>query len=208
MNRKKFSFRNLIGFNIYTIILVLIVFIVGVGITYAYYAFSYEEDSVIVGNVIAIDVDLEVDLVVGTNEEMVPLNNSSLSNAINGVGSTNGACVDAVGNLSCQVYKITLINNGSRVKHINGTIELYAKAGTGNVYNNLKWRELTNPTTIKSESVVNGMEESFLVTDLTMESKTEKIWYIAVWISETDYDQRETDKGDFGGIVTFEAGSS
>ena len=207
MEKKRFDFSKLIGFNIYTIALILIVFLGGVGLTYAYYAFSYEEESVIAGNVIAIDIDLEVELVVGTNEEMVPLNNDALSNALKGVGSTNGACVDSVGNLSCQVYKITLINKGSRVKHMNGTIELYAKGGIGNVYNNLKWREITNPTTIKSDAVINGMSESVLVSDLTMESKTEKTWYIAVWISETNSDQRETDKGLFGGTVTFIAGS-
>ena len=155
MEKKRFDFSKLIGFNIYTIALILIVFLGGIGLTYAYYAFSYEEESVIAGNVINVDVDLEVDLVVGTNEEMVPLQDEALSNALNAVGSTNGACVDSVGNLSCQVYKITVINKGSRVKHLKGSIELYAKEGEGNVYSNLKWRELTNPTTIKSDAVVN-----------------------------------------------------
>ena len=198
MEKKRFDFSKLIGFNIYTIALILIVFLGGIGLTYAYYAFSYEEESVIAGNVINVDLDLEVDLVVGTNEEMVPLQDAALSNALNAVGSTNGACVDSVGNLSCQVYKITLINKGSRVKHLEGTIELYPKEGTGNVYNNLKWQELKSPTTLKSDTLVNGMEKSTLVSRLTIKSKETKEWYIAVWISETDTDQRETDKGLFG----------
>ena len=196
--------KKLIGFNRFTLTFIFIYFLIGTGTTYAYLRYQVENDSVIVGNIISIDADLEVELVVGSNTKMVPMLNDALSNAINGIGSNNGACIDSVGNLSCQVYKITLINNGSRLQHLNGTIELYPKDGSGNAYTNLKWRELTNTTTIKTNSIINGMSKSNLVSDLTMESKETKIWYIAVWISETDYDQVNTDKGDFGGTVTFE----
>lgn len=175
-----------------------------IGTTYAYFAYMEEDTVAIQGNIIAVNAELEVDLVVGTNTEMVPLLDAALSNALNGVGSTNGACIDRVGNLSCQVYKITLINKGSRLEHLTGTIELYPKEGTGNAYSNLKWRELTNPTTIKEDSIINGMEKSPLVTNLTIESKQEIVWYIAVWISEIEDDQKEIDKGDFGGTVTFD----
>ena len=205
MKNKKLNIKNLIKFNKYTFLLLFIYCLLGIGVTYAYLAFRVENNSVITGNVIAIDVELEVDLVVGTNDDMVPLNGDALSNALNGVGSTNGACVDNVGNLSCQVYKITLNNIGSRIKHINGTIELYAKDGQGNVYNNLMWREITNPTTIKEDAIFHTMEKSKLVSDLTMESKEVKVWYIAIWINEIEENQLDTDKGDFGGIVTFES---
>ena len=127
----------------------------------------------------------------------------ALSNALKGVGSDNGACVDKYNNLSCQVYKITLINKGSRLKHISGTVELYPQSGEGNAYSNLKWRELENQTTIKENSTINGMSKSTLVTDLTIESKDEKVWYIAVWLSEAGNDQLNVDKGLFGGTVTF-----
>ena len=199
--------NKLLKLNKYIIIFLFIIFLFGIGGTYAYYAFQVEsETSVIAGNVISIDVDLSVELVVGTNTKMVPLLDDALSNALNAVESDNGACIDSLGNLSCQVYKITLMNKGSRIKNVVGTVVLYAKDGLGNAYTNLKWRELTNPLTIKNDGVINGMNKSVLVSDLTMESKTEKIWYIAVWISEQDYDQRETDKGLFGGTVTFEPG--
>jgi len=195
-----------IRFNKFTIEFIFIYFLVSLGSTYAYYAYQVDDTVAITGNVVAIDADLEVDLVVGTNEEMVPMDDDALSNALKGVGSTNGACVDMVGNLSCQVYRIKLINKGSRLKHLNGTIELYPKEGSGNAYTNLKWRELSNTNTIKSDSVINGMNESFLVEDLTIESKVSMTWYIAVWISEADYDQKNTDKGLFGGTVKFDAG--
>ena len=37
-----------------------------------------------------------------------------------------------------------------------------------------------------------------------VKTKETKTWYIGVWISEIDADQRNTDKGRFGGTVTFE----
>ena len=207
-SNKKSIFRGISIFNKYTITFLFVYFIATIGITYAYYAYQVQEESVIVGNVVAIDADLDVQLVVGTIGEMVPMKDDALSNAINGVGSDNGACIDSLGNLSCQVYKITLTNNGSRLKHVNGTIQLYAKDGANNAYSNLKWRELTNTTTIKDGSVINGMAESVLVSDITIESKEVKTWYIAVWLSEINADQKNIDKGEFGGTVTFGMGGS
>ena len=128
--------------NKYFIIFIFIYFLLGVGLTYSYFAYQVQNDSVIAGNVIAIDADLKVELVVGNNNGMVPMMDDALSNALNGVGSTNGACIDQNGNLSCQVYKITLTNNGSTLKNLKGSIELSAKAGSNNAYSNLKWTEI------------------------------------------------------------------
>ena len=199
MNKKR-----LIGLNKFTIMLVLIYFLVGVGVTYAYFAFSYENDSVIVGNVVNVDATLTVERVVGTDDKLVPMYDNALSNAINAVGTTNGACIDSLGNLSCQVYKTTLTNNASRLQHLVGTIKLYAASGAGNAYSNLKWQELTDVDSVKDGSIINGMNKSILVSGLTMESKETKTWYVGVWLSEIDSDQKDIDKGEFGGTVTFE----
>ena len=196
---------KLVKFNKYYIIALIVIFILGVSTTYSYYAYSYEDSVAIKGNVIAIDADLTVELVVGNNGQMVPLKDSSLSNALNAVDTTNGACVDKYGNLACQVYKITLHNNGSRLQNIKGTIELYAK-DSNSKYTNLKWRELTNTTTIKNGSIINGMDKSNLVTGLTLDSGEEVVYYIAVYIQEVNTDQKDDDKGQFQGTVTFETG--
>ena len=135
---------------------------------------------------------------------MVPMMDNALNNAINGTGGTK-ACVDSKGNLSCQVYKITLTNQGSTLKNLKGTIELYAT--NGGVYNNLKWQELTydeDTSKYSTKGNSNGMAKSTLVKKLTIKTKETKTWYIGVWISEIDADQRNTDKGRFGGTVTFE----
>ena len=200
------KFKDFSKFNKYFFIGIIIFSMIVTGITYAYYSYRYEDSVAIKGNVIAIDATLDVELIAGTNEKMVPLNDSSLSNALNAVDTPNGACIDKYGNLACQVYKITLTNNGSRLQNVKGSIELYAK-GSGSVYTNLKWRELTNPTTVKVGSTINGMEKSTLVNELTLESGDSVVYYIAVYIKNLDVDQLNSDKGEFEGIVTFETGS-
>ena len=184
-----------------TIITSIIVFILTMGATYAYLSYSVTNDVAIKGNIVNINATLNVELVSGTNTDMVPMMDNALNNAINGTGGTK-ACVDSKGNLSCQVYKITLTNNGSTLKNLKGTIELYAT--NGGVYNNLKWQELSTSTSVKDGSSSNGMAKSTLVSGLTIKTKETKTWYIGVWISEIDADQRNTDKGRFGGTVTFE----
>ena len=184
-----------------TIIIGIIVFILTMGATYAYLSYSVTNDVAIKGNIVNINATLNVELVSGTNTDMVPMMDNALNNAINGTGGTK-ACVDSKGNLSCQVYKITLTNNGSTLKNLKGTIELYAT--NGGVYNNLKWQELSTSTSVKDGSSANGMAKSTLVSGLTVKTKETKTWYIGVWISEIDADQRNTDKGRFGGTVTFE----
>ena len=184
-----------------TIITSIIVFILTMGATYAYLSYSVTNDVAIKGNIVNINATLNVELVSGTNTNMVPMMDNALNNAINGTGGTN-KCIDSKGNLSCQVYKITLTNQGSTLKNLKGTIELYAK--NGGVYNNLKWQELSSLTSVKDGSSPNGMAKSTLVKKLTIKTKETKTWYIGVWISEIDADQRNTDKGRFGGTVTFE----
>ena len=183
-----------------TIVIGIIVFILTMGATYAYLSYSVTNDVAIKGNIVNINATLNVELVSGANTDMVPMMDNALNNAINGTGGTK-ACVDSKGNLSCQVYKITLTNQGSTLKNLKGTIELYAK--NGGVYNNLKWQELSTSTSVKDGSSPNGMAKSTLVSGLTIKTKETKTWYIGVWISEIDADQRNTDKGRFGGTVTF-----
>ena len=61
---------------------------------------------------------------------MVPMMDDALSNALNGVGSTNGACIDQNGNLSCQVCKITLTSNVIKVEYVK---DKYTSAEDDNV---------------------------------------------------------------------------
>ena len=187
---------------IYGVIL-LVVFVVSIVGTYAYYSFSVSNNSVIAGSVSSINATLDVELVVGSNNQMVPMNDNALTNALVGTGGVS-PCIDSNNNLSCQVYKITLTNRGAAINNLNGKITL--EANSGSTYNNLKWQELTLTNTTyspKSGSSANGMTGGKLVTNGTLAVSEVKVWYIAVWIHETGNDQSNTDRGTFKGTVTF-----
>lgn len=64
---------------------------------------------------------MDVELIVGNNGKLVPMRDRGLEDAIKGTGGTS-ACVDNIGNLSCQIYKITLTNNASRLRRVAGSI--------------------------------------------------------------------------------------
>ena len=198
--KKKFK---LIIFNKYIILLLIIFMILVTGTTYSYLAYNYQNDSVIKGQVVSVNVDLSVELVVGSNKGMVPMKDEGLADALKGTGG-EGACVDANGNLSCQVYKITLTNKGSKIKNLKGIISLYPK-DEDSYYDDLKWRELSNETTVKSDSKINGMANSTLMRDLTLSSGETKDYYIAVYVQESDYDQTYDDEGRFSGTVTVKS---
>ena len=195
--KKKFK---LIIFNKYIILLLIIFMILVTGTTYSYLAYNYQNDSVIKGQVVSVNVDLSVELVVGSNKGMVPMKDEGLADALKGTGGES-ACVDANGNLSCQVYKITLKNKGSKIRNLKGTISLYNK-DDDSYYKNLKWRELSNETTVKDGSIVHGMTNSALMAGLTLSSGETKDYYIAVYVQEGGYAQTYSDRGRFSGTVT------
>ena len=196
--KKKFK---LIIFNKYIILLLIIFMFLVTGTTYSYLAYNYQNDSVIKGQVVSVNVDLSVELVVGSNKGMVPMKDEGLADALKGTGGES-ACVDANGNLSCQVYKITLKNKGSKIKNLKGTISLYNK-DDDSYYENLKWRELSNETTVKSDSKIHGMTNSILMNGLTLSSGETKDYYIAVYVQESDDEQNYySDGGRFSGTVT------
>ena len=198
--KKKFK---LVVFNKYIILLLIIFMILVTGTTYSYLAYNYQNDSVIKGQVVSVNVDLSVELVVGSNKGMVPMKDEGLADALKGTGGES-ACVDANGNLSCQVYKITLTNKGSKIKNLKGIISLYNK-DDDSYYSHLKWRELSNETTVKSDSKIHGMTNSTLMAGLTLSSGETKDYYIAVYVQESDYDQTYDDAGRFSGTVTVKS---
>ena len=79
-----------------TIIIGILVFILSMASTYAYLSYTVTNDVAIKGNIVNINATLNVELVSGTNTNMVPMMDNALNNAINGTGGTE-ACVDSKG---------------------------------------------------------------------------------------------------------------
>ena len=206
------SFKRSISFNlgkrkfnlkIYQLFLLILIFSVAVtGTTYAYFMTSAFIKDKITGNMATVDAKLTVERVTPNNNnksKLVPMLDAALNNALQGNGGKS-SCVDNNNNVSCEVYKITIINNGSTNLRLDGNITLQSSGGR---FDNLKWEELADSTTRKTEYLTNATGKSPLVSNLSVEAHGSKEFYIAVWISETNSNQIDTNTGTYGGEVEF-----
>ena len=179
---------------IFEIICVLIVIGI-IGYTYSFFSVTTKNDSVIYGEAASVNLTLTVTkLSPGNNKGLVPQLDDYITKAVIG---RKGSCVDDNNNNVCQVYKITLKNNGSSSVFVTGTLALDAKNNP-----NLKWAEITDTTEPELKSMINKNSYSLLTSNEFYNANEEKNYYIVVWISETGLIQ--TDNGTFSGVVKFE----
>lgn len=211
INLKKRNDRVLF-FSIFGI---LILILSVVGITYAYFSVLVTSDEYIQGSSAYTDdaFGLEIIQVSDGAGAMIPLLDFSIPNAVKGYGDQT--CVDANGNTICKVYSIKITNKMNAKINVTGDIEFDAEDMP-----NLKWASGTSaiagfptgPTgqgtgTYNSTSVTRFADVAldFASTKVDLDNDglldNSKMYYIVVWISETNAVQ--TDKNDFTGTVTF-----
>ena len=176
--------------------IICVVAIIGIiGYTYSFFSVTTTNDSVIYGEAASVNLSLTVTKVSpGNNKGLVPQLDDYITSAVIG---RKGSCVDDNSNNVCQVYKITLKNNGSSSVFVTGTLALDAKNNP-----NLKWAEITDTTEPELKSMINKNSYSLLTSNEFYNANEEKNYYIVVWISETGLIQ--TDNGTFSGVVKFE----
>lgn len=186
-------------------VVVLIIIVSVLSYTYAYFAFSSQNANTITGTAATPKIELNVEKIIPTSEnsnlKLIPLLDTAISKAVAGTGGQS-SCIDANGNLSCQIYKITVQNTGNIRLRLKGTIELAAN-GSNNIFGNLKWQQLENSTTVKAGTTAHTMETSTLENNISINVNETKTFYFALWISEINQDQKELDYGDFIGTITF-----
>ena len=148
---------------------------------------------------------------------MVPQLDAYINDAVAG-SDEYGSCIDTTGNVVCQVYKITVRNDGNAVANLNGFITLTAV--TDGAITNLKWAVKAAETdnfgegsyAISTENANNiegnnTIGSDLLASNLILEKETEEDYYVVVWISETGAAQEDYDHGSFTGTVTFNSAS-
>lgn len=193
---------------IVSISITIIIIVSVLSYTFAYFAFKINNTDTITGDAGTANISLKVTKVTpssaNSNLKLVPLLDTAIAKAVAGEGGQS-SCIDSNGNLSCQVYKLEVTNTGTINLILRGKIKIDSK-NTSSTYSNLKWTELTNSTTIKSNSEKNsGSTETFLDENVTLNKGKTKEYYFALWISETiSYPQNSIDSGEFIGTVTFE----
>lgn len=191
---KRRKYLILIGLFIYVILMI--------GGTYAY-LYTADKKSTLAGNLSTANIKLQVTRVTPISSKgksnLVPLLDTALKNALLG-SDGKSSCIDANNNVSCEVYKVTIKNTGNSNLKLSSFITLVA-SGKNNIYQNLKWELIENATTRKKEYTTNGMEKSVLERNFSLAVSETKEYYFALWISENGKDQRETDKGIYGGLI-------
>ena len=167
-----------------------------IGATFAYFTATATNDTVIAGNAATTGLNLEVTKIsTQASGGLIPMSDEDLQKGVTGEGNS---CVDANGNTVCQVYSIHVTNTGNSTAVLTGTLSLSAST-----YQNLKWAELTDATTVDGENPKNASTVTSLVPSVSLDGSADATYYIVIWISETGADQSSIDTGSFTGTVTF-----
>ena len=106
-----------------------------IGATFAYFTATATNATNITGNMASVSFGLQVSKVTTADEKlggMIPMSNSMVEAAVKGTNKTdvNAAtgtpqiCVDDNGNAVCQIYKISVTNNGTAGMFLDGYVTL------------------------------------------------------------------------------------
>jgi len=161
---------------IYLVIGLLTLILSTAGATYAYFTATDTDADTITGNMATISFDLAVTKMTTVDEEkpdnanargLIPLSNSMVEYAVanQSVGS-NGICKDDNGNAVCQIYKITVTNQGTAGMLLDGYVTLTGGSGAATDTTNAK-----NQTTMRWSQVFCN-ESSGVVSSCSTAGKT------------------------------------
>ena len=184
----------------YILIGVLVLFLAILGSSVAYYLARVQGS--LSGRAAGTGLSLTIDMVSDTDGDLIPLDNDveTLNQAILGYGNTSNsfdsakACLDINNYSVCQVYKVTLTNNGSVPVVVNSKVEL-SGANTPNI-------DCTKMDDEKSVSNSNSCKgNNTLANNETINGGSHKDYYVVVYIKNLDVPQE--DKGEFNGTITF-----
>ena len=210
-----------------TVTLILLLIISTTGATYAYFAISASNSTVVTGTTAEVGLTLDVreeTLKTPNTGVMVPQLATAIGSAIN----TTNKCVDGNGNIVCKVYEITITNNSTAAIEVNGTISFASGTNGVALASNLKWRRTESTTALASATTGSyaaaGVTAAAATTDLiagtacTVGSGTDctsvslgangsQKYYIVVWINEISTGDQYGVDGNrtFVGTIAFTA---
>ena len=180
----------------YLIVIVMAIVVALLTGTYAYFSVSVSSsNNAISGSIANVKISMNVKLLT-KDDKLIPLKESLLNEA------AKAQCQDSNGYTACQIYSITVNNEGSVKVNVDGYVTL-----TSSTSKNLKWTELSTQTSYGSAKK-RGMKRSSLVKQDSIKAKSSKTYYIMVYLNDTNTEQNDIDKGSFNGIVEFNTGSN
>ena len=184
------------GKKLYLLVFVMAIVVAFISGTYAYFSVCVSSsNNAISGSIANVKISMNVKLLT-KDDKLIPLRESLLNDA------AKAKCQDSNGYTACQIYSITVNNEGSVKVNVDGYVTLISSTSK-----NLKWTELSTQTTY-SENAKRGMSRSSLVKQDTIKARSSKTYYIMVYLNDTNTEQNDIDKGSFNGIVEFNTGSN
>ena len=227
-NKKKYNVNKIV----LLVALIATVMITTTGATYAYFAFSANATNNITGTAASASLEFRTSSTAAENSGIpsliAPSNSSYTGRPMapqKAYAGTNGAtnvlqkaltgasgkdkCVDANGNAICRAYTFTITNMSTAAIVIKGQIKFAWSSGGS--FANLKWKLMTNETTVVAASgnagtVATTTYQTF-DNNVSLGAKgtaTEKKQYwIIVWIEETGTAQNSIDLGSWYGTIEF-----
>ncbi len=209
------------------IFLILLLIISVTGATYAYFAISVSNSTVITGTAAQVGLTLEVTeqpLDTPNSGVMVPQLATAIGTAINNTHK----CVDDNDNIVCKVYELKITNNSTATIELNGTIAFASNTNGKELSSNLKWRRIQSATALSTTTTGSyaeaGITASTATTDLingtactvgsgtgcqpiNLGANASETYYIVVWINEIITGDQYDNDGDrtFVGTVNFTA---
>ena len=182
-----------------------------IGATFAFFSATATNSDAIVGgtatgNNIALAVKPIAPVTEGRTENMIPMLENNLQDGLTGTGGKS--CIDSNGNTVCQVYKVTVTNNGATAVKLDATLNLTTAKGSGEgTGTNMKWQLIENATTEGSVGTMKSQGTAELFADnLSLAAGANQEYYIVVWLLETGGPQDSSDAGiNYTGTVTVNA---
>ena len=197
-------------------LLVLVTFFSLLGSTLAYFAVAGTDTETISGNMATVNLDLEVEIIFPVKEStgvMVPQKSVSGSSSSALSSALKKGCVDDNKNVVCQVYKITITNDGgSATEVVDGSVSFFADQemmeSSSIKMPNLKWKLITSVDTVNNNNSVLGTNidnaasgtPAKFVQNVSLSTNDTETYYMIIWFNEIDSDQIDKSNTFYGKI--------
>jgi hypothetical protein len=200
--------NNVISFK-YLLIFAIAFCISILGATYAYFAFSVNNNTSIGGSASMVTMSLQVKKVFPKNQVvgLVPqLSGTALNSAL------KYGCIDTSGNTVCQVYNIHVKNSGNSTISVDGRLSFFSdeelKIDSSLSIPNLKWMLVSSVDEVDSNNSVlgNGLvynanaSGSVFADNVSLGINIERDYYVIVWINEVNDIQEDQGKNFYGKV--------
>ena len=121
MNEKNNNGRGIF----YGVIGVATLIVAIIGATFAFFTATSENNNVITGNAASVSFSLLVNKVTDADNQsgMIPMTDAMVEKAVTSEGD-RAVCEDDQGNAVCQIYEITVTNNGTAGMFLDGYVNL------------------------------------------------------------------------------------